>query len=247
MERTTEGWLSSAGTQSIVIFGGDGDDTVRVLKNNGVVEANGDCGDDKVRCIEVSSNDSVCALSLSVFTRPCAQFVLYSFLAWNTTAMVLAITPPSVNNDSLIIRGNEGNDRFEYTKNSPASINGGPGDDLLVLVLTEQDDHMALTEEGLLGAGRVVEANDIEQIAVLMRGGNDRMYALASALGAPINVIGGAGSDGLLVAPTFALAVEATTLRGHSGLLSHQIDTEDPDYRGLAASAEVRCSLLRHR
>ena len=53
VERTTDGYLSSAGTQSIIIYAGDGDDSVRILKNGGIVEANGDCGNDNVSQADV--------------------------------------------------------------------------------------------------------------------------------------------------------------------------------------------------
>ena len=48
VERTTQGYLSSAGTQSIVVNAGDDNDVIRVLKNDGSLVANGECGSDVV-------------------------------------------------------------------------------------------------------------------------------------------------------------------------------------------------------
>lgn len=141
------------------------------------------------------------------------------------------------------------------------AVNGGPGEDLVVMSLTPLADHVVLSDDGIFGGGRALDAGDVEQVVVQLDQGDDRFYALSSRSSAtPVEVVGGGGSDGSLfvslvsvlsldlklfcavaffVAPTFALAVEAKTLRGHSGLLSHVVSSEDTDYAALGIAAQV--------
>lgn len=213
--------MSSAGTQSITINLDDGNDVLRVLKTSGNVLAKGGCGDD--------------------------TFVQYSFLLWNTTQTVLTAPPNSTANPTpLKFEGEEGNDQFQYASSAPVTTDGGPGNDVVVLVLTPDADHLVLSDDGIFGGGLAVVGDKIERLVISLGGGDDRFYAISSSSSlTPIEVIGGTGSDSMFVAPTFAIAVESNANRGHSGLLSHIVSSEDPDYAALAISADADFQALQ--
>lgn len=221
VERTTRGYLSSAGTQSITIDLDDGDDVLRVLKTGGNVLAKGGCGDD--------------------------FFISYSFLLWNTNQTVLTTPANSTNNPTPVkLFGQEGNDQFQYASSAAVTADGGPGNDIFVMLLTERADHVVLSDDGVFGGGLALNVQDIERVIVSLGAGDDRFYALSSSSSStPIEVIGGDGSDGFFVAPSFAVAVQANPNRGHSGLLSHVVSSEDAEYASLAIGADVDANALQ--
>ena len=118
----------------------------------------------------------------------------------------------------------EGNDRISYLMNAPVSINGGDGYDRLFIIGTEADDTFVVTAAGVYGAGRFVGFVAVELLVVDAAEGNDRITVLSTAPGLAVEVYGGLGSDVIDVGGD-ALPVAADDLTGHSGLITHSIES----------------------
>ena len=121
-----------------------------------------------------------------------------------------------------------GADTISYVTNSPVNVNGGDGFDTLFVIGTEADDFFVLTEAGVYGAGRYVAFVAIERLGVDGAEGNDTITVLATPPGVDVEVYGGLGSDTIDVAGD-APVVAADDLTGHSGLITHSVESTTRD------------------
>ncbi|MDT8419498.1 MAG: calcium-binding protein, partial [Desulfuromonadales bacterium] len=132
----------------------------------------------------------------------------------------------------MFVDSGGGADFIQYAINAPIFIDGGDGFDTLVVTTTEFRDDIVVTEDGIYGGGLNVNFVNIESSTVDAAEGDDRIFILGTEEGVLTSVAGGLGSDTFNVSgPT--PPVVANDLLGHSGIISHSVDSADASYDGL--------------
>jgi len=91
--------------------------------------------------------------------------------------------------------GGSGTDRYQYLQNAPVEINGGLGNDTLIINGTAIGDVFVVTDKSVAGAGRIVYYTGIERLEINGGGGADDIYVLSSNHDLEITVRGGTGDD----------------------------------------------------
>ena len=202
---TTKGYLSNGNSHSINIRGMFGDDLFDVARNLQPLDLDGNSGDD--------------------------LFVIRSFIA-------LVINSDGTTSDpalgELKLGGSDGNDSFDirgndpdYVVNSLVDVDGGTGDDRMVVVGTESDDSYVVTDGQVLGGGLTIKHANIEILEVSCEEGNDLVSVLSTHPALVTNIYGARGSDTFQVAPRRVNPVISKNLRGHRGILEHTVDSAD--------------------
>ena len=124
------------------------------------------------------------------------------------------------------LSGGAGADLIQYAVDAPVHIDGGDGFDTVVVIGTEFNDDFVLTENGVFGAGLNVSFVNIESLVVDGGAGDDRFFVLGTSAAWTTEIDGGLGSDAIFVqGPTPANGVIANTLLGHSGILTHDVES----------------------
>ncbi|MCX8496273.1 MAG: hypothetical protein ORN51_08840, partial [Akkermansiaceae bacterium] len=103
--------------------------------------------------------------------------------------------------------GGAGHNSYQYLQNAPVHINGGTGNDTLIITGTPIADIFIVTDQYIAGAGRqVLIDSNIEKIIIQSAGGNDEIYVLSTSNrptngGATFETIvrGGSGDDRVYV------------------------------------------------
>ncbi|MCB9929003.1 MAG: hypothetical protein H6844_06280 [Alphaproteobacteria bacterium] len=132
------------------------------------------------------------------------------------------------------IRAGGGQDEVRYNVNAPVSVEGGTGFDKLVILGTEFPDDIAITKDGIFGAGLNVRYSTIEVVEVDGLEGDDEFFIQSTAFGVAYRVIGGLGSDTINVAGDVTEDIVTRELEGVSGAVNHIVGSEDdPLYDGL--------------
>ncbi len=121
---------------------------------------------------------------------------------------------------------------IEYVVGAPINIDGGGGFNTLKIIGTEFGDDYVVTEDGVFGAGRLVNFVNIQELEVDAAEGNDRFFILSTAPGTSVVLSGGLGSDVFWVGGE-SPDIIANDLRGHSGIISHGVGSSDPAFGGL--------------
>ena len=93
------------------------------------------------------------------------------------------------------IAGGDDADYIEYAENSAVTIDGGDGADRVVVVATEQDDVIVVTDTGVYGAGVNVNFTNIEILEIDAMEGDDRIYIQSTNSDMVTYIYGGLGSD----------------------------------------------------
>ena len=125
-----------------------------------------------------------------------------------------------------------GTNSVEYVVGAPINIDGGGGFNTVKIIGTEFGDDYVITEDGVFGAGRLVNFINIQQLEVDAAEGNDRFFILGTAPGTSVILSGSLGSDIFFVGGE-AADIVARDLLGHSGILSHSDDSDDATFDGL--------------
>ena len=166
MIETTRGWLSPGISHKLVLNGGDGDDLFSVYHNRAVLDLNGGDGDD--------------------------TFVIRAFALAD-----------SVNGEEVFdaLRGSTnvsaggGVNHIAYALNAPVTIDGGGGFNSVVVIATEFEDTIVVTQNGVYGAGLFVEFINIQQLVINAAEGNDHIWILGTPAETAVRVVAGLGSD----------------------------------------------------
>lgn len=153
-----------------------------------------------------------------------------SFLV-RSFAQVGSVDPQRENID---ISTGGGENYIEYVVGAPVNIDGGGGFNTLVVIGTEFADDYVITEDGIFGAGRLVNFVNIQQLEVDGAEGNDRFFILGTAPGTSTVISGGLGSDAVFIGGE-APDIISRDLRGHSGIISHSLISNDARWNGLKA------------
>jgi len=104
------------------------------------------------------------------------------------------------NNDVNLttLDGGEGHNSYEYLQNAPVHVNGGAGNDTLIITGTPIADVFIVTDKYVAGAGRQVLIEDnVEKVIIQGAGGDDEIYVLSTKGGSGFETIvrGGSGND----------------------------------------------------
>ncbi len=154
-------------------------------------------------------------------------FAIYSFVE---------LDPEDAKKRFTNINGGQGADFITYTVNAPVNVDGGEGVDTVVITGTEYGDDFVVTPYGVYGAGRYTQFVGVESIEVDAAEGNDTFFIQGSAEGVDLSLIGGLGSDTFNIAggndSGSPITVVSNDLRGHSGIISHEVESNDPNYNG---------------
>ncbi len=124
------------------------------------------------------------------------------------------------------LAGDAGADFIQYAVNAPVNINGGDGRDTLVVIGTEFSDDFVVTKNGVFGAGLYVNFVNIEFVEVDGAEGNDRFFVQSTGATFVTVITGGLGTDLVsIMGPTPANGVISNDLRGHSGIITHGVES----------------------
>ncbi|MGB7961606.1 MAG: calcium-binding protein [Propionicimonas sp.] len=103
--------------------------------------------------------------------------------------------------DSLTaINAGAGSDLIRYAVNAPVTVDGGGGNDLVILVGDESNNVFIVTANGLYGSGITLTFTAVERVSLYGQQGNDIFYVLSTAADVAVSIFGGLGSDQVLVA-----------------------------------------------
>jgi Ca2+-binding RTX toxin-like protein len=124
------------------------------------------------------------------------------------------------------LSGGAGADLIQYAVNAPVNIDGGDGFDTVVVIGTEFNDDFVATATGIFGAGLNVNFVNIESLTVDGGAGDDRFFVLGTSPGWTTEIDGGLGSDLVsIMGPTPGNGVISNDLLGHSGILTHGVES----------------------
>src|SRR5439155_1122959 len=151
-----------------------------------------------------------------------------------------------INLESITVNSIGGDDQF-YIDDTRASItiNAGDGNDFFQIGqlyqtrrTTEEagaaERDFVVTPHGVFGAGLHVDFVNIELLQVDGAEGDDRFFILGTSPDIVTEISGGLGTDLFSVnGPTPANGVISNDLRGHSGILTHDVISSDLTYNGL--------------
>ncbi len=130
------------------------------------------------------------------------------------------------------VSGGAGADLIRYAVNAPVNIDGGDGFDTVIVIGTEFNDDFVVTENGIYGAGLNIQFVRVETVELDGDAGDDRFFILGTHAGILTKITGGLGSDTFFAnGPT--PDVVSNDLLGHSGLISHSVDSDDPEFSGI--------------
>lgn len=166
---TTKGYLSDGNSFSLTVNGGFGNDFFDVLRNRFLLDLNGDSDDD--------------------------LFVVRSFLALDLDSAGNPDENTTLGN--LTLKGAGGKDTFDlsgtsnnptdspglpdYVVNSLVDIDGGTGNDKLIVVGTEADDRYVITAGSVFGGGLTISFTNIEALALTGGAGDDTLTVLSTS------------------------------------------------------------------
>ena len=142
------------------------------------------------------------------------------------------VNPEDKIQDETLISGGAGADTIRYAVNAPVNIDGGDGLDSVAVIGTEFADEFVITKDGVFGAGLNVRFVNIEFLKVDGAEGDDIFYVQSTNEAILTEVVGGLGSDTFQVAEGAQRAVTSNDLLGHSGLILHDVESNDPVYQG---------------
>ncbi|MEM4406832.1 MAG: hypothetical protein QXS68_07275, partial [Candidatus Methanomethylicaceae archaeon] len=133
------------------------------------------------------------------------------------------------------ITGGEGADNIRYAVNAPVNIDGGDGLDTVIVIGTEFADDFVITKGGVYGAGLNVNYVNIEVLQVDGAEGDDRFFVLSTNEKIVTEIFGGLGSDTFFVCGDTPPVI-SNDLLGHSGIITHSVESQDLFYDELPVS-----------
>jgi hypothetical protein len=127
----------------------------------------------------------------------------------------------------------------DYVVNSLVDIDGGTGDDLLIVVGTEGDDSYVVADGKVYGGGLSINFQAIERLELSTAEGNDLVSILSTSPDVRTSIYGALGSDSFVVCPREVEPVVSKNLRGHRGIIEHSISSDDERYDALLVEEGV--------
>ena len=201
---TTRGYLSNGVSVATTLNGGSGDDEFVIFHTRAALGLNGGLDDDR--------------------------FTVRAFVTVDEDSSKERFTN---------VNGGQGADFIAYAVNAPINIDGGEGFDTVTILGTEFGDDFVVTDIGTFGAGLFIQYVGIEQLEVNGGEGNDTFFVLSTSDKIATVLIGGLGSDTFNVGGTGngisgdPVSVVSNDLRGHSGIITQEIESVDQGYANL--------------
>src|SRR5690606_35655751 len=125
-----------------------------------------------------------------------------------------------------------GNDTIRYNINANVDIDGGSGNDTVVVLGTELADTFVVTRDGVFGAGVSATFANVEALTVDGLEGDDTFFVLSTRAGMVTTIIGGTGSDTINVGGDVVGEV-VTADADMTGSISHGVTSDDPRFNGI--------------
>ncbi len=91
--------------------------------------------------------------------------------------------------------GGDGSNKYTYLQNAPVFINGGSGNDTLVINGTAIGDTFVVTDQFVAGAGRITYFTGIERLELNAASGDDKIFVLSTKADLELTIRGGSGDD----------------------------------------------------
>jgi len=107
----------------------------------------------------------------------------------------------------------------------------GTGTDTLFVSGTEADDSYVVADGAVFGGGLTINFANIESLQVDCKEGNDLVSVLSTSPGLDTILYGNKGSDTFHITPREVEPVTSRNLRGHRGIIEHEISTNDTGYK----------------
>ena len=206
---------------SVIINGNDGDDTFALDDTATIVTINGGSGNDRFRVGQLftaytrDAEFGIPAAEFFTSTRGSLSNGI-SFPATINGGTGDDVFEVFRNKASLTLNGDAGDDIFiirtfvseseltavnsgqgrdyiEYATNAPVAIDGGDGNDLVVVIGTEFGDTFVVTATGIYGAGRYVSYVNIERLSLYGMEGDDRFFVVSTNAAVQTSIYGGPG------------------------------------------------------
>jgi len=217
---TTKGYLSDGCSHPVTINGGHGNDDFDVLRNKCILDLNGESGDD------------------SFTVRSFASAIVEGNLSHSEIGRVNVFGDEDNDEVSIEQPGTEdakamGYEDPDYLINSLVDVDGGTGTNRLTIVGTEFGDLYVVNDGLIYGGGLSVKFVNIAYVDVAGLEGDDKIVVLSTNPSTVVSLYGGLGSDTFIVTPQEVEPVISKNLRGHRGIIEHEIVSDDPNYRGL--------------
>ena len=233
---TTKGFLSDGCSNPLTINGGYGNDTFDVLRNKCVLDLNGDSGDDN--------------FSVRSFAAP--EILSSGELNYTVSDVTIHVCGVGAAANASLSESNEcGNNHVSieppadpnYLVNSLVDIDGGTGTDRLTVVGTEFGDKYVIQDGSIFGGGLSIKFTNIDYLDMAGQEGDDIIYVLSTNPSLFLSLYGELGSDTFVITPRSVEPVISRNLRGHRGIIEHNVTSSDPMYTGLKVRG-VQCDVL---
>ena len=253
---TTKGFLSDGCSNPITLNGGFGNDTFDVLRNRCFLDLNGNSGNDNfvVRSFAaLPLNEEGVVMEeerMGVKVRVCNETLSMNGTTTDIGDYTCGDNEISVEDPNPNLDDDDDDETSEeppllpdYLVNSLVDVDGGTGSDRLTIVGTEFNDKYVVQDGLVFGGGLTIKFTNINFVDVTGQEGNDEIYVLSTNPSFLLSLYGALGSDTFVVAPSSIEPVTSKNLRGHRGIIEHDIKSNDTDYDGLKIRG-IQCNIL---
>lgn len=103
-----------------------------------------------------------------------------------------------------------------------------------MVIGTEAPDRYVIQNGKIFGSGISVQFTNIASVDVTGEAGDDTFIILSTTPDIIVKLYGDLGSDEFVVTPRYVDPVVSRNLRGHRGIIEHELSSADPAYDGLA-------------
>ncbi|MBL8486356.1 MAG: DUF4347 domain-containing protein [Rhodocyclaceae bacterium] len=142
-----------------------------------------------------------------------AEIWLYGDAGDDTFVINAHLTDDDPSDDPLRnVRGGTGNNTISYVQNAAVNIDGGAGNDTVIVNGTAIGDTFIVTtielevspgvfelRQQVVGAGLQIKMTDVERLEVNGAGGNDHIYVFGTLDGLDVTIRGGSGDDTIVI------------------------------------------------
>ncbi|HNH35922.1 MAG TPA: calcium-binding protein, partial [Rhodocyclaceae bacterium] len=142
-----------------------------------------------------------------------AEIWLYGDAGDDTFVINAHLTDNDPSDDPLRnVRGGTGNNTISYVQNAAVNIDGGAGNDTVIVNGTAIGDTFIVTtievevspgvfelRQQVVGAGLQIKMTDVEKLEVNGAGGDDHIYVFGTLDGLDVTVRGGTGNDTIVI------------------------------------------------
>ena len=118
----------------------------------------------------------------------------------------------------------------DFTVNSLVHLVGGTATDQLFVIGTDDTDKYVVSRDEIRGSGLSVKHRDMNLVELSGHGGDDQITVLSTAPSTETRIFGGDGENAFVFTPRVVEPVVSKNLRGHRGVLEHDVMSDDSSY-----------------